>query len=926
MDKERKRSHASRCLIFVCTTLLAINNVLGNDLNGQCLPHSSQYSVKTIEENADITIGVILNVHETGSNGVYDCGNVTREGITVFEALEWVIGLINQESGAINGNLVTESFIPGIKLGVKVCDACNHRDVSVRHLTKLYPIIESGTNNCYTNDVPELQTVGVLDKTDISLDPAISKYSQQNFIPLVSLSHKSAVPPDTVGKVLAQIMHDLEWSQIVVLHENDEHSIHVVKMLGQIALSNRICLVAVNALPTSEKSIEDMTSFFNSITSQTSQNIPIFVIGNGVVVNRLIDIMLENVEISTRFQWLFTTLPEPEAIRSLAQKLSANVYALAAYPGSISMFEDFWQQLQLPTHNVKPKTWFDEFVEFTKKCEGSNCLSKQLPEAQIDVLWRTHYSLPAIHSVFTFAHALRNAWLSYCHGSPGFCPRMKQLSRRDFVTLFLEPIQFEHSSMARSPPEVSGRKSEKTRAGEIEGLHLSIVKFEYRGTGNVDYAHIIVYDTATETTNVINDHIGFKPSPCPQEGCHKCVKVRQSRIDDNKDLKELDSIVQSQVAPQISANFKKTWGMITSTFSGIGVMAVLACGVYFLMLFPITVGTTVLGYFILLGLFTLFSVNFLFLIPVDFPICWLRRFGMPVAYSIMLSGMLVKVMNTWRLMSYRYARVKEMKLTSACALLFIAIGLVLLQLIVTTVWLFIYPPKPGFHDGVWSCSQNNINFIVETESVVSLMYIMLLLVITIFFAALTWKCCENNHEPRYIMFCCIGMATTWIIWTIFASLFITTRVSREMTIICVNLFNAALIMITLFLRKLYIYRKLLQKARSDRDYKKRLQPSSFPGSMYGTVHKTNPIVWDNQANVDPIYGKRNATRPPFETDQIDDGASSCGSTTGSVQVQAEDLYPMEVYDGGSQFQAVSSLFNANSNRSVYLMDDSTYIR
>lgn len=400
--------------------------------------------------------------------------------------------------------------------------------------------------------------------------------------------------------------------------------------------------------------------------------------------------------------------------------------------------------------------------------------------------------------------------------------------------------------------------------------------------------------------------------------------------------------------PSYDVNFHRTWGIVTSISSALGVLFVLLCAMYFLMVFPVAVGTTVLGYSILFGLLLLYSVNFLFVLPPSVAVCWLRRIGMAVAYSTILSGMLVKVMNIWRLMAYRNTGATEMKLTSPLGLLFVSTGLVTVQIIISIIWLIMFPPRPGLYAGSWQCSAPGAaDFFVPSQSVVALLYVVMLCVITIFFCALTWKSCENNKETRYIMVCCLGMAAAWISWAIGTHGARKNHESQDMNVVCANLACASLIMICLYLRKLYLYNKLKRK---DKHLTARLQRSAFPGNFYGAFHspQNGGAMWDAfsyasggvstaassiRGSISSVKSSKSkatkgngvaATRRPFEEDQMDDGTASCGSAASSVQVQGHDLYPMEVYDGGSQFQP-SSLFNA-ANKGIYANEDSSLVR
>jgi hypothetical protein len=85
--------------------------------------------------------------------------------------------------------------------------------------------------------------------------------------------------------------------------------------------------------------------------------------------------------------------------------------------------------------------------------------------------------------------------------------------------------------------------------------------------------------------------------------------------------------------PPMIVTLRRTWGLVASIMSAIGVVSVLICVFYFLLVFPVAIGTTILGYQILLGLFVAYSTNFAFLLPATFAICWLRRLGKENFYT-----------------------------------------------------------------------------------------------------------------------------------------------------------------------------------------------------------------------------------------------------------------------------------------------------
>ena len=66
-------------------------------------------------ENANIFLAFMNTVHYI--NNQMNCSHFVAGRIPAYEALLWALNLINQDSGTINGQAVTDSYIPGIKLG-----------------------------------------------------------------------------------------------------------------------------------------------------------------------------------------------------------------------------------------------------------------------------------------------------------------------------------------------------------------------------------------------------------------------------------------------------------------------------------------------------------------------------------------------------------------------------------------------------------------------------------------------------------------------------------------------------------------------------------------------------------------------------------------------------------------------------------------
>ena len=71
-----------------------------------------------LEPEADAFVGVVLSLREP-SSGLYGCGEVetSTTSMETYEALRWALKRINQAGGQVGEDTVTESYIPGMKLG-----------------------------------------------------------------------------------------------------------------------------------------------------------------------------------------------------------------------------------------------------------------------------------------------------------------------------------------------------------------------------------------------------------------------------------------------------------------------------------------------------------------------------------------------------------------------------------------------------------------------------------------------------------------------------------------------------------------------------------------------------------------------------------------------------------------------------------------
>ena len=407
----------------------------------------------------------------------------------------------------------------------------------------MYPEIENGKAEC-TNLVVgngDSAPLGLLDSVNIHLDPKIDQALKEHYIPIASLKIESFINANMIGKILIQLVNYFQWTRFSIVYTNEESSIHVIKMLGQLGTAGKICLSAVEPLPVlskSDQSEEAHMKVFNfllqSLTSKSDPDSPIIVIGSGLSVEKFTQVLTDNLDLVSKFQWFFSSMPSPKIIQSMAPMIE-RVSTLSPYPGTINELEKFWK-----AEENSNQSHYSLFHNSVKDCDDSECVKM----SELDVLWRTYQSLPIVHSIFTFAHAIRNAWIDSCKGTRGLCQSLQKMPRRTFVSNFLETLNFEYNPSLRSPPELKGRKHRPLQKNNFDDIiQLALTTFTLSSNQVIKINQVIAYQSSEEPLILIKNH-HIIPSLCPDDGCKSCVKIRQSRFEDtsNVDGEDMNNI------------------------------------------------------------------------------------------------------------------------------------------------------------------------------------------------------------------------------------------------------------------------------------------------------------------------------------------------------------------------------------------------
>lgn len=195
-----------------------------------------------------------------------------------------------------------------------------------------------------------------------------------------------------------------------------------------------------------------------------------------------------------------------------------------------------------------------------------------------------------------------------------------------------------------------------------------------------------------------------------------------------------------------------------------------------------------LSYMLLGGIMICYLMTFPLLAKPGGVVCGLQRFGVGFAFCTMYSALLTKTNRISRIFESANKSAKRPGFISPRSQVVIALVLVSVQVVGTTVWLIMAPPgtKQYYPEGrreevILKCNIDDSSFLI------SLTYVMLLIITCTVYAVKTRKIPENFNESKFIGF---TMYTTCIVWLAFVPIYFGTLNNSEVSIPpCLNILH-----------------------------------------------------------------------------------------------------------------------------------------
>ncbi|KRY55801.1 Metabotropic glutamate receptor 8 [Trichinella britovi] len=430
------------------------------------------------EKSAAAIITLILDVRRTLNN--HDgpsCGTVSEEGLQIEEIAQWVIKILNQASGTVFGLPVTDSFIPGIELGLQVLDTCGIASRAIRLSAEAFSDLQSPKHKCTFNDTRI--SLGVIVKADDSTMHHLADFFHQYKKSVIGLGSRSnmlkqkqvfTVQPDidTIVQTILKTAETMEWKHLWLIYENTDYGNEGKTLLTNMSAQQQsICILGSEQFSHGTNSNGNIKLILKKILSKKEDSYLIILFMSRPVALQFLQAAFEEdlIADSRRMKWIMSDGFDGSFVDIF--DLSKGVIAISdENPYRVPEFLSHWTEADPKEHS---KFWYKEFYQHRHKCrleDDTNpafyrfgiCKNKKSAINHTDSeLFLTPSAVHVVDAIFTYAIALKGAWMAKCRGRPGLCPQLVQMDNQDFIR-FIKHVEFSYQKENRSPPSFISRQ------------------------------------------------------------------------------------------------------------------------------------------------------------------------------------------------------------------------------------------------------------------------------------------------------------------------------------------------------------------------------------------------------------------------------------------------------------------------------------
>ena len=768
--------------------------------------------------DGDVILGGLFPVHSKSKFTENACGEIDPQpGFQYLAAMLFALQQINNNT----------KLLPNITLGAKIYDSCRSQTIGADRANDIIKYTLLGKKK------PLAGVVGTL-TSDVSI--AVANLLRVFEIPQISYGSSSAelsnkelygnffrtVPPDFFqAQALVDVILYYEWNYIYTINSYGNYGKKGMELFHKFAKEADICIAQAASLP-SLPNENTYKSVLQSVINHKAGHAHVIVLFTSQTDS---DGLLRAARDSGvgDLSWLGCSgWSNRVDVTEGKEEVANGSLTVGHHEGTVNGFLDFLTNLdrRMPpftTGNGSYNHWLDEVLQSVLRCKIAN-YSSPSPE-----VCNSNASLPrdmelapvrvVVNAVYAMAYALSDMQNEFCPGQSGVCERMKdKLEGNNFIG-YLKKVNFPDAAFNSS---VNFNENQ-----EMDGAY-SIINFQQDKHGEWKYK--IVGSWRSQQGNIselkINDSLvlwGNSQNRPPRSSCSQTCGANQIRklktvnplcCWDCKRCKNNQIILNNTCLTckrgytpdktlsrcmELDLSFSKWTDPGSASLAAVaGVWILVAMGTFAFYVINrdhrvIKAAGRELSLLIFIGIILCFVSSFVCLAKPTDLVCTLHRYFGSICFTMCYAPLLIKTNRIYRIFTHARHSAARPSLIRPTSQVLISMGLVAVQLLITTVWILSDSPKaiiqyPSLDKAELVCSDSIISVAANK------CYNLLLMFMCTVFAFKTRSFPRNFNEAKHIG---ITMYITCSFWIIFIPTYFNTKTSAWRVFFACSLFIVA---------------------------------------------------------------------------------------------------------------------------------------
>lgn len=805
-------------------------------------------AVRTIDNDhlvanysADIILGGLLPIHFLGQN-TDDCGAIALEdGVPILEAIFYSLDDINK------------NYLNGFTMGINIVDTCYSETVALRRsldfvtsersaaddVTSVYVCADGSTPSSGDN----APVVGVIGAASSSVSIQVASFLQLFKIPQVSYHSTSpdlsdpnrygyflrTVPSDTYqARAIISILRHFNWTYVSAVYDDSNYGTRGWEEIEAEANMHGICFAFKRKIRrhilsshSHNNRSQEMDDIIDSLVKKVNSTVVIMYMYH----DQAQELFMAADRRHVKFTWIGSDAwSARDTVAVGHEHVVEGAISVQPLGGVIERFDDYFRSLHPLTNTHNP--WFDEFWEGYFNCSlgglvGSfpRCTGlEEIPKGWTDSLIASY----ARDAIYSYGVALSNLHQEKCGANyTGICPEfhptnisgpelLEQLENVSFIGT--NGMDFSFLNGGDGPPLYA-----------IQMYTCKDGRCHWHVVGN--YSHSSAGDIINLFDGPVDSYATSSCSPLCASGeakltlendecCWICVKCTYYQYLVTESMCENcpygslpnDQFTGCDVIPEEFVSYEAGWTIAILLYSVFGVVAVLTIAVLFFRYrqTPVIKAASIeMSFVLLVGIASSFLASFAFVAAPSAISCGFTRFSLGFGYTLCYGSIFIKINRIARIFQIDADSPSKPRCISPGAQIILTSIIVGIEIIVLVVWIVVDIPSvtnsyPSRYDNIRMCTDAE-----DASYLIALAYPLLLVILCTVYAVKSRKTPDGFNETRFITFCSYS---TSILWLSFIPVYFASRdhVIRAVTL-CVSMsFNATVIILCLFVPKIYI--------------------------------------------------------------------------------------------------------------------------